>query len=156
MHDTTRTRQTKPRLVVVVQYAIRESGLPSGAQVRRWVSAAASGDGAVTVRFVDQSEGQILNAGYRGKDHATNVLSFAYSPPPQFAGDVVLCVPVVRLEAERQGKGLAVHFAHLIVHGILHLQGYEHESEYDASLMEAKERDILRRLGYADPYSGEP
>ena len=119
------------------------------------MTSAIAGDAEITVRFVDQMEGRSLNAEYRGKDHATNVLSFAYALPPQLAGDVVLCVPVVRLEAARQRKELVAHFAHLIVHGMLHLQGYDHKSDRDARLMEAKEREVLAKLGYRDPYSGE-
>jgi len=108
----------------------------------------------ITLRFVDAGEGRRLNAEYRGKDkdHPTNVLSFRYEPPPHLAGDLVLCVPVVLAEALEQGKPAAEHFAHLVVHGMLHLQGYDHQADAAAKLMEAKEREILARLGIADPY----
>ena len=100
-------------------------------------------------------EGRALNRDYRGKDYATNVLSFPYSPEPSLAGDLVVCVPVVMDEAARQRKPVEAHFAHLIVHGMLHLQGYDHEAEADAAVMEARERDILSGLGYPDPYECE-
>lgn len=115
----------------------------------------ASWDGAaeVTVRFVDADEGRLLNRNYRGKDYATNVLSFAYGTSPVLAGDLVICLPVVLREAQEQDKAVEAHFAHLIVHGMLHLGGYEHETgAADAERMEAKEQEILARLGYPDPY----
>jgi probable rRNA maturation factor len=136
-----------------VQYACHDERLPSRPRVRRWVRAAAAGDAEVTVRFVDAAEGRALNRDYRGKDHATNVLSFAYATEPRIAGDLVVCLPVVLREAAAQGKPAAAHFAHLIVHGMLHLQGYDHETgAADARRMEAKEREILAALGYPDPY----
>lgn len=107
----------------------------------------------VTVRFVDAAEGRTLNAAYRHKDYATNVLSFPYETDPAVVGDLAICLPVVLQEAAAQGKQATAHFAHLIVHGMLHLQGYDHEtSPQDAERMEAKEREILARLGYPDPY----
>jgi probable rRNA maturation factor len=106
----------------------------------------------LTVRFVDAEEGRQLNAQYRGKDYATNVLSFPYAREPVLAGDLVLCLPVVLREAATQGKTVAAHFAHLVVHGMLHLQGYDHENSAEARRMEQRERDILARLGYPDPY----
>lgn len=117
--------------------------------------AACEGAAQVTVRFVAADEGRTLNRDYRGKDYATNVLSFPYLPPPQLAGDLVLCLPVVLREAEEQSKPPEAHFAHMIVHGMLHLQGYDHEEEADAELMEAREIEILARLGYPDPYSSD-
>ena len=143
------------RLSLSVQYVVHADGLPSRTSVRRWVRAACSGAAQVTVRFVADEEGRALNRTYRGKDYATNVLSFPYSPEPSLAGDLVVCAPVVMDEAARQGKPADAHFAHLIVHGMLHLQGYEHEVEADAAAMEARERDILSGLGYPDPYMGE-
>ncbi len=154
-------RMTKPGnkvLSLTVQYACNNAGLPSRPQLRRWVLAALDADSIksaeITLRFVDIDEGRTLNREYRGKgkDHATNVLSFPYSPPPKLAGDLVLCMPVVFGEARQQGKPAAAHFAHLIVHGMLHLQGYDHESDAGARLMEKKECDILRRFGIPDPY----
>jgi probable rRNA maturation factor len=114
------------------------------------------GPAEVTVRFVDEAEGRELNARYRGKDTPTNVLSFPYAPPPEMAGDLVVCAPVVLREAAEQGKAPEAHFAHLIVHGMLHLQGYDHESDADTASMEQKEREILAVLGYPDPYASEP
>jgi len=145
-------KRSKPPLSLSVQYACNQEGLPSRPQVRRWVRVAAACDAVVTVRFVDAKEGRQLNRDYRGKDYATNVLSFPYAPPPQMSGDLAICLPVVLREAVEQGKPAEAHFAHLIVHGMLHLQGYDHETSADAAQMEAKEREILARLGYPDPY----
>lgn len=146
-----------PTLSLSVQYACNDDALPSRAQVRRWVKKALEGDSAeVTVRFVDADEGQMLNREYRQKDYATNVLSFPYVPNPQMAGDLVLCLPVVLKEAVEQKRPVDAHFAHLIVHGMLHLQGYDHETgDDDAEIMEARERRILAALGYPDPYLSE-
>jgi len=146
-----------PELSLNVQYACKDAALPSRPQVRRWVRAAlkASGDrpAEVAVRFVDAEEGQMLNRDYRHKDYATNVLSFVYESEPRVAGDLVVCLPVVLREAAEQGKRAEAHFAHLIVHGMLHLLGYDHETgAKDAARMEAQEREILAGLGYPDPY----
>ena len=150
-------RPAAPALSLSVQYACNDDALPSRPQVRRWVKKALEGDSAeVTVRFVDAEEGQMLNREYRHKDYATNVLSFPYVPNPEMAGDLVLCLPVVLQEADQQRKPPEAHFAHLIVHGILHLQGYDHETgDADAEIMEAREREILAALGYPDPYLSE-
>ena len=99
------------------------------------------------MRFVDAIEGRALNAEYRGRDYATNVLTFVYDDDAPRAGDIVLCAPVVRKEADAQGKSLAAHYAHLVVHGMLHLQGYDHERAADAAAMEARETAILAGLG---------
>jgi probable rRNA maturation factor len=146
-----------PELVLSVQYGCKDTVLPSRPQVRRWVRAALnlSGDlpAEVTVRFVDAEEGQVLNRDYRHKDYATNVLSFVYESEPRVMGDLVVCLPVVLREAAEQGKSAEAHFAHLIVHGMLHLLGYDHETgAEDAVCMEAQEREILAGLGYPDPY----
>jgi len=109
----------------------------------------------VTIRFVDSQEGRLLNRDYRGKDYATNVLSFPYASAPILCGDLVICAPVVEREAGEQGKSAEAHYVHLIVHGLLHLQGHAHESSMEACLMEEHERAILASLGYADPYAGE-
>lgn len=144
---------SKPSLSLSVQYACKEDGLPSRPFVRRCVRAACAAPAAVTVRFVDADEGRTLNAAYRQKDYATNVLSFPYETDPAVIGDLAICLPVVLAEAAAQGKAADAHFAHLIVHGMLHLQGYDHETgPGDAQRMEAKEREILSRLGYPDPY----
>ncbi|HTJ95904.1 MAG TPA: rRNA maturation RNase YbeY [Rhodocyclaceae bacterium] len=148
------TKAEPSTLSLSVQYACKDAALPSRPQVRRWVKKALEGSSAeVTVRFVDAEEGQALNKDYRQRDYATNVLSFPYLPLPDMAGDLVLCLPVVLSEAKDQKKPTEAHFAHLIVHGMLHLQGYDHEtSEQDAEVMEAREREILAALGYPDPY----
>ena len=146
-------RQKAPALSLSVQYASNDTDLPARPQVRRWVRAALLGDATVTVRFVDAIEGRAINAEFRGKDYATNVLTFVYDDEHPRAGDVVLCAPVVRREAAEQGKPVADHHAHLVVHGMLHLQGFDHERHADAVLMEARETAILARLGLPDPYA---
>ena len=142
---------------VEVQYACDRQGLPKKPRVRAWARAALedSGqtDGRVTIRFVAADEGRRLNREYRSQEDATNVLSFPYAPVPELSGDLVLCVPVVAREAAEQDKSLDAHYAHLIVHGMLHLQGYDHEvSDEQAAEMEELERSILAHLGYPDPY----
>jgi probable rRNA maturation factor len=142
-----------PELALGVQFGCKDDAPPSRQQVRRWVRASCDRPAEVVVRFVDAAEGQALNRDYRGKDYATNVLSFVYASEPTVAGDLVVCVPVVLREAVEQGKTPEAHFAHLIVHGMLHLLGYDHETgKQDAARMEAKEREILAGLGYPDPY----
>jgi probable rRNA maturation factor len=145
--------KTPAALSLSVQYASNANDLPTRAQVRRWARAALLADAVVTVRFVDPIEGRALNAEFRGKDYATNVLTFVYDDDEPRAGDIVLCAPVVRKEADAQGKRLAAHYAHLVVHGMLHLQGFDHEHAGDAAVMEARETAILARLGLADPYA---
>ena len=152
-------------LSLTVQYACNEAlsspFLPGRAQLRRWVSATLECPAELTLRFVDAEEGRMLNREFRGrgnekeKDYPTNVLTFVYTAPPHATGDLVLCVPVVLREAAEQGKHVMAHFAHLVVHGMLHLQGYEHDSDADAEHMEARECVILRRFGITDPYAGE-
>ena len=146
-------RRKAPTLSLSVQYASNDAELPRRPAIRRWVRAALLGDATVVVRFVDAIEGRALNAEYRGKDYATNVLTFVYDDENPRAGDVVLCAPVVRKEAAAQGKPLADHHAHLVVHGMLHLQGFDHERHADAALMEARETSILATLGLPDPYA---
>jgi len=146
------------RLNLSVQYVCNNAGLPLRPQIRTWVRAALDVDGAhggqITVRFVDSEEGQTLNRDYRGKDYATNVLSFPYETEPVIFGDLVICAPVVEREAAEQGKPLDAHYAHLIVHGILHLQGYDHETgEPAAREMEACECAVLESLGVENPYA---
>ena len=132
-----------------MQYAVPRRGVPSAAALRRWARAAAPAI-EVTLRVVGRAEGLRLNKEYRGASKATNVLAFAYAAAK---GDVVLCHPVVAREARAQGKTPAAHYAHLVVHGVLHLRGYLHEKKRDASRMERREARILRRLGFADPYA---
>ncbi|WCM93878.1 rRNA maturation RNase YbeY [Acidovorax sp. NCPPB 2350] len=123
--------------------------------VTRWIRHALATDAEITVRIVDAEEGQALNREYRHKDYATNVLTFDYAQEPVVAADLVLCAPVVEREAREQNKGLREHYAHLLVHGTLHAQGWDHEtSAEDADEMEAYETAILRELGFDDPYAG--
>jgi len=118
----------------------------------RWARAALAGGGQITIRLVDADEGRVLNNDYRGKDYATNVLSFPYDTEPMVTGDLVICPALVAREAAEQNKPLAAHYAHLTVHGMLHLQGRDHETDEDAQAMEDEEREILAALGYPDPY----
>ena len=144
------------RLNLSVQYACNREGLPLRADFVRWARAALEGGGNITIRLVDAEEGQELNRDYRGKDYATNVLSFPYDTDPIVCGDLVICAPVVEREAREQGKPLHAHYAHLVVHGLLHLQGYDHETgEQDAIAMESRERIVLQSLGFDDPYAQE-
>ena len=125
----------------------------AAARVRRWVATALDAPGEIAVRIVGSEEGQALNRQYRGKDYATNVLTFDYARAPVVAADLVLCAPVVEREAKEQGKTLEAHYAHLLVHGTLHAQGYDHEaSDRDALAMEALEILLLGVLGYPNPY----
>ena len=143
----------RPRLNLEFQCATRASGVPPEADFRRWAEAALQGDCSVTVRVVGRPEGRALNLGYRGRDYATNVLTFVYEATPACLGDLALCAPVVKVEARRQGKPVQAHWAHLTVHGMLHLQGWDHEHDpAEAARMEALETQILRELGYPDPY----
>jgi probable rRNA maturation factor len=144
-----------PHVSIAVQYAVASATLPAPAALRRWARAAVDRDAAVTLRFVGKREGQTLNALYRSKDHATNVLAFVYDDASPLSGDVVLCAPVLRQEAKAQCKALADHCAHLVVHGMLHLQGYDHDTDRAARAMEARETTILAALGVSDPY-GSP
>ena len=122
-------------------------------QVARWIRHALARDAEITVRIVDTDEGRALNRDYRNKDYATNVLTFDYTQEPVVTADLVLCAPVVAREAQEQGKTLQAHYAHLLVHGALHAQGWDHEtSEQDAQAMEAHEVEILARLGFNNPY----
>ncbi|HEX5662731.1 MAG TPA: rRNA maturation RNase YbeY [Xanthomonadaceae bacterium] len=153
------------RLDVSVSYATPRAGLPSAVSFRKWVAAALASrilEADLAIRIVGAREGRALNRHYRGKDYATNVLSF----PADMAegvklpkgvklpllGDIVLCAPVVAKEAKEQRKPLAAHYAHLTVHGVLHLLGWDHQDERDADCMEALEREILAGLGIEDPY----
>jgi probable rRNA maturation factor len=148
------TKKTAPAVPfsLSVQYAVRDAALPKRAEVRKWVLATRPGAAELAVRFVDATEGRALNAQYRGKDYATNVLAFPYARTPILKGDLVLCLPVALREAAEQDKPAIAHFARLVVHGMLHLQGYDHETDAEARIMEAREREILARLGYPDPY----
>ena len=124
-------------------------------KVARWIRHALGIDAEMAIRIVDTEEGQQLNRDYRQKDYATNVLTFDYTQEPVVTADLVLCAPVVEREAKEQNKSLQEHYAHLLVHGTLHAQGWDHEtSEADAEAMEAHESAILQALGLPDPYAG--
>lgn len=137
---------------LAVQYATNNTAIPTRPQFRRWVKAALMQDAEIVLRLVDEPEGHELNRQFRNKDYATNVLTFVYSDTQPLTGDIVLCAPVVGKEAQQQHKNLLTHYAHLTVHGILHLQGYDHIEDAEAVVMEQLETQILARLGYADPY----
>ena len=121
-------------------------------KVIRWIRNTLEVNGEITVRIVDAEEGQTLNREYRKKDYATNVLTFDYTQDPVVTADLVLCAPIVAKEAKEQKKTLEAHYAHLIVHGTLHAQGWDHELDEDAEVMELRETEILQRLGYKNPY----
>ncbi len=150
---------------VSVTFATERAGVPASTSFRRWVAAALHGRirrADLALRIVGEVEGRSLNRHYRGKDYATNVLSFPAELPPglpagtmPILGDIVICAPVVQSEARLQGKDPRAHFAHLTVHGILHLLGFEHEDPKEAEAMEALERTILDGLGFPDPYAEE-
>lgn len=155
MAGSPRRSPARPRLELVVQYATRSTRVPTRAQFRKWAGAALERDAEITLRLVGETEGRTLNRGYRGRNYATNVLTFVYDDLTPLTADIVLCAPVVAKEARAQGIATAAHYAHLTVHGVLHLQGYDHERARDAAAMEARESAILAELGYADPYEDE-
>lgn len=141
------------KLSLTVQYASTEKSLPTRAQFRRWIQVALQQDVNITLRIVDEAEGRELNKNYRGKGYATNVLTFVYDDAPHIlSGDIVICAQVVEHEAREQHKGLLAHYAHLSIHAVLHLQGYDHKNEKDAAVMEALESVIMVKLKHADPY----
>jgi probable rRNA maturation factor len=140
------------RSALAIQRAARAAHIPSDRRIRAWALAALAAPAAVTIRFVGTTEGRRLNREFRGRDYAANVLTFVYASRP-LSGDVVICAPVVAREARAQGKALEAHYAHLVVHGLLHLQGLDHEQARAAARMEGRERRILAALGFADPYA---
>lgn len=152
-------------LSLAVQYTVDAVALPNRAQFRRWVRAAIENEAVakatVGLRIVGAAEGRQLNSRFRHKRQPTNVLSFTYdmAPLPKgkklLSGDIVLCAPVIAREAREQGKPLAAHYAHLTIHGMLHLQGYDHQRDTDANRMERLETAILKRLGLPDPYGSQ-
>ena len=141
-----------PQLAISIQIASQLANTPTNAQFKKWAKAALRVDTEVAIRIVDEAEGRALNLAYRGKDYATNVLTFPLIETPHLMGDIVICAPVVAAEAIAQNKPLSAHYAHLTVHGMLHLCGFDHDTEAQAELMEAIEIQILAKLGYANPY----
>ncbi len=159
MHQPPRSFHSLPQLSLSLQFgrydgaAEHRAALPRHL-VTRWLRHALEADGEITVRIVDADEGRALNRDYRQKDYATNVLTFDYEAEPVVMADLVLCAPVVAREASEQGKTLQQHYAHLLVHGALHAQGWDHETgEADAQAMEAREVEILAKLGVPNPYA---
>ena len=143
---------SKPILTMAVQYGVNARGLPSRAQLRRWARAALSREARLTVRIVGRGEARMLNRRFRQEDHATNVLTFEMRRHPLLEGDIALCAPVIAFEARKQNKSLAAHYAHLVVHGVLHLQGLDHATGRQARAMERRESRIVTGLGFPDPY----
>lgn len=143
----------KPALQLSLQFADagHRAQLPRH-RVQRWVRAALALPGQITVRIVGADEGRALNRQYRGRDYATNVLTFDYEHAPLVVADLVLCAPVVQAEAAEQGIPLQHHYAHLLVHGTLHAQGHDHQDEAEAKRMESLESRVMIGLGLADPY----
>jgi len=139
-----------------VQYAVSRARLPTRAQFRRWARAALECDAQIALRIVGSREGRALNRRFRGRSRATNVLSFTLARAPRLEGDIALCAPVIAREARAQRKERAAHYAHLVVHGVLHLQGYDHATDRQARRMERREARIVMALGYPDPYGGRP
>lgn len=162
-----RLAKRQPEADLTVQIACRREGIPHRRSILRWVNAALGGPAFVTIRFAARPEARRLNKAYRGRDYATNVLTFTYPSPPGLSdhdtrrshavpavhGDIVICPDVVAREAREQGKPLRAHHAHLVVHGVLHLQGLDHETDAEAGIMERREQEILGALGYPDPYA---
>ena len=149
-----------PEFSLSVQFATEAADLPSRVQIRRWVAAALEHPAEITVRIVDAEEAQALNQDYRDKTYVPNVLTFEYgeighdeSGRGVLGGDVVICAPVVEREAREQGKPLQNHYAHMTVHGVLHLQGYDHIEPAEADIMESREAVILKRFRIPNPYS---
>lgn len=145
-------KSASSKLSLIVQYASVAQNLPTRTQLRCWSKVALQRDVCITLRIVDEPEGRELNKNYRGKGYATNVLTFVYSEEHPLSGDVVMCASVVEQEAATQHKDLFAHYAHLTIHAALHLQGYDHNNEVDATEMEALETALMLKLGYPDPY----
>lgn len=146
-------QRTANKLSLAVQYASADTEhLPTRGQLRRWINRALQQDVSITLRIVDAAEARGLNKNYRGKDYATNVLTFVYADALPPACDIVLCAPVIKQEAKAQHKTLLAHYAHLTIHAILHLHGYSHDNDSDAARMETLESELMVKLRYADPY----
>lgn len=147
-------RTPRPALTLSLQFADarHRAELPRH-KVARWIRAALDAPAEITVRIVDADEGRALNRDYRGRDYATNVLTFDYSHAPVVVADLILCAPVVEAEAKKARKPIEQHYAHLLVHGALHAQGHDHERDDEAAVMEARETEVLASLGHPDPYA---
>ena len=156
---STKSKISTPKLTIDLQYASPAiesavSKVASSTLIKKWIKNATSLGGLVTLRFVNATEGKKLNLAFRNKDYATNVLTFPYElSKNNLAADIIFCLPVLQKEAKDQSKSLKAHLAHLVVHGCLHAQGYDHEVSRDAKKMEALEIQILEKLGFANPYS---
>ena len=150
-----KTKNVAPEFSLSVQFASDADALPGRAQVRRWVTAALEHAAEITVRIVDAEEAQALNQDYRDKAYVPNVLTFEYGEisPGILGGDVVICAPVVEREAREQGKPAKHHYAHMTIHGVLHLQGYDHIDPAEAEIMESREIAILKQFHIPNPYS---
>jgi len=144
----------RPELTLSLQFAdARHRALLPRHRVARWIRAALDAPAQITVRIVDEAEGRALNRDYRGKDYATNVLTFDYAREPLVLADLVLCAPVLAREAAEAGRPVADHYAHLLVHGTLHAQGWDHQRAAEARRMESRETAVLATLGLPDPYA---
>ena len=144
----------RPSLALSLQFAdAGDRAVLARHKVARWIRAALERPAEITVRIVGEAEGRALNRDYRARDYATNVLTFDYSREPVVVADLVLCAPVLQREARESGVTLEAHYAHLLVHGTLHAQGYDHERRGDARVMEARETELMLALGFADPYA---
>lgn len=151
MHKLSPAKFSPAKLSLAVQYASDAANIPTRAQFRRWAKKALQRDVSLTLRIVDEAEGRELNKAYRGKDYSTNVLTFVLDDEPLY-GDIIVCAPVVEREAREQRKELLAHYAHMTIHALLHLQGYDHENDDDAAGMEALETQLMLELRYPDPY----
>jgi probable rRNA maturation factor len=148
-----RRARPRPSLQLSLQFAdARHRALLPRHRVARWIRAALEAPAQIAVRIVDADEARALNRDYRGRDYATNVLTFDYAQSPVVVADLVLCAPVLATEAQAQATPIEAHYAHLLVHGTLHAQGWDHERSTDARRMEAHETALLAMLGFADPY----
>ncbi len=149
---STTHEKTLNKLSLVIQYVAPFPETPNRQQFRKWVKTALVQNAEIVIRIVDQEEGLSLNQRFRGKLYPTNVLTFTYDDSSPLTGDIVLCAPVVIREAQEQHKSIEAHYAHLTIHGALHLQGYDHETDSEAVNMEQLESQIMIQLGYPDPY----
>ncbi len=142
----------KARLKLEIQYGFKDRDLPSKKNMWRWASSAITRDMSITIRLIDESEGRSLNKQFCGKEHATNVLSFPYDLDSGLEGDIAICLPIVKKEAIQQNKEFHAHLAHLIIHGVLHIQGFTHDNRSAAERMESREKSLLNSLGFGNPY----